>query len=322
LIKLLFLLAVLLVPSIAYAGSPGADLAVQIVPALTIPAGAQAAGFTTLARYDDFSQPLPANWLGCEPADGQQHQWWQDSGQGVPCDINQTFDPLSEGRVIDIRWIPSYHGNNFPFNMQQIKTDSPATAPGPVYPPTFPNGYYEATFRVQSTPDVTSGGHEVAGNYHAFWMIFSNPSGNGFEGDAMEDFQVYGGCPGSTLHHWVNANFIGPGTSGIYQAPCSYDPRQYHTWGLRRTSDGNNSAFCSYLDGQFVGCVTINNDSFSASERWDAILWNGIFCTSNSDTSCAGSYTSLDMFVKSVRVWSCADWQTTMCTGTVLTGAP
>jgi hypothetical protein len=33
-------------------------------------------------------------------------------------------------------------------------------------------------------------------------------------------------------------------------------------------------------------------------------------------------YTRMDMYVKTVRVWSCADWKTTACNGQVLTGTP
>jgi hypothetical protein len=71
----LFFAAMLLAPSLAY----GADLTVQVVPAASspaAPAGAQAAGFTTLAANYDFTQPLPSNWLGCSPWDGQPHQWY------------------------------------------------------------------------------------------------------------------------------------------------------------------------------------------------------------------------------------------------------
>ena len=52
-IKQLFFTAALLAPSLTYAGNPSATLPGQIVPAGTIPAPAQAAGFTTLAFSAD-----------------------------------------------------------------------------------------------------------------------------------------------------------------------------------------------------------------------------------------------------------------------------
>jgi hypothetical protein len=70
--KKLFFAAMLVAPSLAYS----ADLTVQVVPAASspaVPAGAQAAGFTTLAANYDFTQPLPSNWLGCSPWDGQPY---------------------------------------------------------------------------------------------------------------------------------------------------------------------------------------------------------------------------------------------------------
>jgi hypothetical protein len=76
--KKLFFAAMLRAPSLASSANPGTDLIVQVVPAAlppAVPAGVQPAGFTTLAANYDFTQPLPSNWLGYSPLDGQRHQW-------------------------------------------------------------------------------------------------------------------------------------------------------------------------------------------------------------------------------------------------------
>src|SRR5580693_8938461 len=58
---------------------------------VSVPPGAAAAGFTTVALNSDFTQPQPANWLGgcANPGngaplspmfydDGVPHVWWQN----------------------------------------------------------------------------------------------------------------------------------------------------------------------------------------------------------------------------------------------------
>src|SRR5215475_4350042 len=91
-VRELFYAAALLVPGLAYAGNPSADLSVQIVPAVPqVPAGAQAAGFTTLAANYDFSQPKYAsqsNYLTCgvlsSNAGSVTTDFWQEvDGNGL-----------------------------------------------------------------------------------------------------------------------------------------------------------------------------------------------------------------------------------------------
>src|SRR6266478_9018702 len=93
-IKKLFFTAALLVPGLANGADPSATLPVQIVPSgspRAIPAGAQAAGFTTLALDADFSLPFYAtqsNWLDCAGATSPQwYRAWIGFGSGIagPC---------------------------------------------------------------------------------------------------------------------------------------------------------------------------------------------------------------------------------------------
>ncbi len=335
-IKKLVFIGALLVPGLVYGANPTANLSVQIVPGGSTPAvppGAQAAGFTTLAANYDFTQPMPANWLGCQPWDGQKHQWYQDSGGGavdtsgkIPCPLITT-DPLTGGTVLDIPWKPSYGPSaNYPFNMNQITTASPDSGayPNNAFPATFPTNYYiEYVFRVQPTPNVISPGFQTQGNYHAAWELFDGGGAqfNAYESDTMEMFQIWGLTPGTTIHDWGGTD----AGNQYFLASAGYDPRSYHTWATRRTSDGvSNTGFCIYLDGPSRACSTYTHPGGAdLTKRVKAILWNGMVCGSDfSDRSCWPNFTSVDMYVKSVRVWSCANWQTTMCNRTVLTGAP
>ena len=90
-IKELFFAVVLLAPTLAYSGNPSGDLSVEVVPASSngiacdigpnytgsIPAAAQAVGFTHCAANYDFSNSFYAtrsNWLDC--AGAANPQWW------------------------------------------------------------------------------------------------------------------------------------------------------------------------------------------------------------------------------------------------------
>ncbi len=405
--KKLFFAAMLLAPSLAYSANPSGDLSVQVVPAASspaVPAGAQAAGFTTLAANYDFTQPLPSNWLGCSPWDGQPHQWYQDpSGSNPPCDIRQTFDSVAGTTVLDIGWQPSYQASAYPYTVQQIYTHSPTI---PIQIATdFPNAYYEATFRYQSTPNVSGGFlNNIPAGLQSWWSFPNQRPGQqlGWELDFLDSFMKYNGCFSGGV-----VNYTGGTTSQTTYAPnpCpNYTANQYHTVGMRVTGDGTSqAAFCSYFDGVQVGtCQTWPYQGDEAVQRHPLILWQGIACGPGGpipDQSCVntsitavynsggkiaiqtaaavnyakcnlmnisgvggigaanglhsacsksgntsdtdwilqdtswpgGSYTvggtvnpltRTDMLVKSVRVWSCGMWQTTMCNGTPLTATP
>jgi hypothetical protein len=361
---------------------------------LTPPPGAAAAGFTTLAANYDFTQRLPSGWLGCQPWDGHAHQWYQDAGGGVPCDIHQVTDPKYGGTVLDLRWKPSYLGKGFPFTFQQIYTHSPDGT----LATDFPNAYYEATFRTETTPDVSGRFEELPAGVISWWSWPHVLSGQqiGWELDFIDSYFKYNGCFSTGV-----VGYNGSGGAGLYApAPCpNYHPKKYHTWAMRMTGDGvTNAAFCEYLDGNMVGsCTTIPYANQNAIQRHTLILWEGISCKGGSDASCTnqpitnvyncsgkicmhfartinyqacnivnvsgvngvrdangvhtscsksgsgsdtdwiltdsrwplgGSYTGggtlnpyarLDTYVKSVRVWSCADWKNFMCNGRVLT---
>jgi hypothetical protein len=386
-INRLFLVAALLVPHLAYGGNPSANFSLQIAPAAStpaVPAAAQAAGFTTLAANYDFTQPLPANWLGCNPWDGQKHQWNQTSP--VPCDVAQVFDSAAGSNVLRLGWQPSY-GNDL-LELSTIKPD----LSGPTAD--FPNAYFEVVFRTQTTPDVPAPAYEASGGVTAFWTFTLS---GGYEIDTPEHWFQF--CADTAVHDWPGGN----NTIFLYNPtyPCNYDPRQYHTWGTRFTADGvNGIGACTYLDGVLIKCGTLQYHGTDATARHYLILWNGVGCnfargvsscmnaaitnvyncggnvcitvpavptngsnyptfgaaTANiagvggvqgangaftiapngSDWRLNGStfsgsytgggtlnpYTRLDTYVKSVRVWSCANWATTMCNGSLLTGAP
>jgi hypothetical protein len=221
-IKKLLFLAALLIPGVAYGGNPAADLTVQIVPSGSVgncgtPLGAaaadvQAAGFTTCARYNDFTTPipntvgtgLPNDWLNCTQNDTPAAVWywslnWVDArGNALPCvsgsganssnsSVYQTTDPVFGGTVLDLRGGSCTCNAGVPFDQHCTATintapyDANAATPGNGL---YPSSYIEFAWR----QDVGSG----VGSGATYWYTDEEasrvglPSGNGIEIDAEE----------------------------------------------------------------------------------------------------------------------------------------
>jgi hypothetical protein len=109
------------------------------------------------------------------------------------------------------------------------------------------------------------------------------------------------------------------------------DQTAYHTIAARITQDGtSNLAMCMHIDGQFQNCRDMVSAGYSGAtaitpaqlnERNFLMLQVGPLNT----TSVAAT---MDMLVKEVKIWTCANWQGTLntpgdaCNGAVLTSAP
>jgi hypothetical protein len=291
--------------------SPSVDVPITISSsAPTPPPGAVAAGFTTLAANYDFTQTLPVNWLGCYPYDSNPHQWYQGLWwypDEPPCNIKQVNDSVARSNVLDLQWLPSYGtaGTGF-LAMETLSHDTTKVTD-------FPNAYYEIVYRV--TPTVAN---NTGAPLTAFWT-WGTASARGGSGPIEWDFvETYGlnfGQYDAGIHNWGNnagLPYLWQGTSSL---PSGYDPTQYHTYAGRLTSDGSTlMSACSYVDNTLIACVNPQAAGAEFNQRNFLIVNNGM--------SNATATLQTDMYVKSIRVWSCANWQTTMCNGTVLTGAP
>jgi hypothetical protein len=330
-IKRLFFVVALLVPGLAYGGNPSADLSVQIVPAAPpIPAGAQAAGFTTLAANYNFSEPLyanNANWLGCWPQDGNPHQFYQQgNGPGFPTapppcsNIAQIFDSQAANgagaNVMNFHWRGSdfhrtntgacgNHADQLNDQFQSIQTANSATTQITDFPP---NIYVEVRYRLaQAYPPVDSG--YCFTDASAFYMWPSNTN-NGWSNSIERDIGDFGQDNSivSNVINWINSAGTWPMCAN---GPCvSGNLNVYHTWGRRITSDGNRIESCQYIDGQFQVCRDEAANATQLILRWLLIFQNGNVSIDR------------DAYVEYIHVWSCANWQTTQCDGLVLAGAP
>ena len=334
-----FAATTLLLPCLAFGGNPSADLSVQVVTVTppgnggpTVPPGAQVAGYTTLALNNDFTQPMPDQWLGgcANPGNGQPnnpmynddggpHSWWQNrwwSRGYQPCNIGQLTDPSYGGMVLDIPWVvnPSYSslGNNL---MTASWDYNPVTHIGQAR--TYPNGtYYEITARIDPPT--------MLGNYFAFWTwgeagLSGGPSG--IEWDVVEGDDENYGLYDSAIHNWSS------GTGGgwiLYPwtnlAPgTNLDPTKYNTYGLRVTSDGAEAVGCTYINNIFQTCAPLGGLTDDEKTNRNVLLITSA-CNSWAETCNAG--VTQHFYVKNVRLWSCSSWQNTQCNGHLLNSAP
>lgn len=312
------------------------------------PPGAETAGYTTLALDNDFTKPMPANWLGgcANPGNGQPnnpmyfddggpHSWWQNrwwSRGYQPCNIGPVTDPVYGGTVLDIPWVvdPNYGalGNNLvsaSWDYDPVKHIGQAR--------TFPVGsYYEIVGRADPPA--------LRGNYFAFWTwgeagLSGGPSGiewDVIEGDGSNFFLwdsniinwSCGKCGGGwILDPWDRPSSTNPyptGPNGIAVAPgTNLDPTNYNTYGLRVTTDGTEAIGCTYVNNVFQRCQPLGG--LTPDEK---LYRNVLLITEgcNDWAEACSTGTMEHFYVKSVRVWSCKDWATTQCPGPLLSAAP
>ncbi len=293
----------------------------------SIPAGAQAAGFTHCAAHYDFTSAQYSNlstWL--DVCGAGSPQWWVTSSDGAgnpaPCGAwSITTDGGSQ--VLQMHWEPGYLNSNILTTGMQTRSGGGAVQD-------FPEGsYFQATYR----SSVGSFGNPEGGNSpfvsawwswqaaSAVWEVdfletyaFSSATGKGLCGSTV----VCGA--GTNTHDWGGsggsisvANYESSGGSG-------YDPVIYQTIGTRITNDGSsNVAVCSYLNGGFLSC---GSGSFSIpsmySNRSFLIMYDGPQANDGYMPNVAQ-----DIFVKDIVVFSCANWQSGQCLNNpVLTTAP
>ncbi len=320
-IKGLFFTAALLVPSLAYAGNPSASLSVQVVPAgLQVPAGAQAAGYTTLAFEADFTQPFYttlSNWLNCAGASSPKMWLIGLAGRATaPC---ARVSMVNDGgvQVLDLRMQPGDAPAGLGTAISTLNADNGATQGID-----FPNGaYWEATFRVSASGlNNNPNGTEVA----AWWSWSDTGQNTSTAFQEYDNPEIYG--TGSNQNNVTIHGYYGAGSAyiaGFGPPHLTLDPTVYHTIAVRVTQDGNaNTELCEYIDGVLQVCGGSAGDPAATyNQRRYPILDAGII-PGNTPSA------PLDTLVKSVRIWTCPGWQGPLnqpghpCNEPVLTGAP
>jgi hypothetical protein len=333
-IKQLFFTAALLAPGLAYGAGPSADLTVQINPAggLLPPPPAVAAGFTTLVLNADFSLPAYANtatWIdGCGgPTSGTRWSYRLGTfgayGNPPPCSrIIIETDPTVGKQVMHLQYFPT---DNYitPGNVNPIYfLNWPGLAFGPdgFLPVEL---YIEMTFRITPASFATTMFGGVPNIIGA--SVFPSPpeSANNIEPDQFEVFVL-------SAPHMASYGNGDPETCNNALCPGSFNSDQlftdlssgYVTLAELFTSDGTSYAKCYYINGVRVtqagggGEPNINCLKFTLTHPLDATFHN----YSNGIGWGGPDLVAGDIYIESIRIWACANWQTSNCIGTLVTG--
>lgn len=326
--KKVLLAGALLAPAVAYGGSPSTDLSVQIAPAasptpppppppptgLTPPTEAQTAGLTTLAYNYDFSQSQYAtesNWL--DWTNTNPNVPWHNGSPGLGSNfpdghIFQTTDPTYGQTVMDLQWLSSFDGqqtgNNSFLSIQTIMNGgggNQSNDNGVTFPSNF---YVEDVVRID--PEVVqscgSSGSGCSGPDGVWtWQIGGSQE---FDFDELYGSTVNGyGDAGAAGYTWTSG--YPPGNMNV---PSGWSPNTYHKYGSLMTTNGSAMYACSWIDDVFQSCV---QPGVQDNPNW-LIMWVG-----GSGVN-ATQLPTTNLYVQYIRVWTCANWQTTKCDGSTL----
>ena len=283
-IKQLILAAALVVPGLAYAGNPSADLSTQIVPAApppgagiacdqgpnaaAVPAPAQAAGFTKCLLNADFTSAAyanPANWLQeCGYGGSGSNTTFRliendavhSQVRSAPCNrAEMTTDLGSQVLLLEL-FQNDFANNSFDILELDWPTDAYTGRMGPNNAGLQHAQYAEVTFRIPQSSAQESGGRQFLP--YAFWYNLSPGlvGGTVTEVDFFELFSnqcaVNGGHPTDTCNYNVNLNMSGFGNPD----PNAPTGPSYVTMGfLTTTRDGVNFGFCMYTNNSTTLCA-------------------------------------------------------------------
>lgn len=328
-IKKLFFTAALLVPSLAYAGTPSATLPGQIASAGSdpaVPAGAAAAGFTTLALNADFSQSTYSNiatWVdGCGgPTSGNRwvYRWWNNNGVGPCGDLIMETDPTIGKQVLHLQYLPAYNapGTN---TSQQILVLSWPQIPFFDKVNYFPVEFYtEITYRM--TAASLTQAHEV-NNMSNYMVSGGLPSYSIIEPDFFE--VIANSLGNGNGRGWLYGDGVlqeGLGLMQNYPYHLAADLTAYHTIGTLFTSDGNSIYYkCYYLDGTKLGCWLALPSNAPTVFAWHRYIFAMGWGTDSNNLANGTIINNMDIYVQSIRVWVCPNsfGTSTECAGTVI----
>jgi hypothetical protein len=339
-IKQLFFTAALLLPGLAYGGNPSAVESGQIAPAGNppVPAPAAAAGFTSQVLNADFSQ-VSSNWVstnvdGCGgPTSGTRWVYrlgtYGGYGTQPPCSRLIIETPSGETQqVMHLQYFPTDNYTT-PGNINAIYFLSwPADAFGPEghLPVEL---YIEMTFRITPASFATTQFGGVPNIIGA--SIFPSPpeSANNIEPDQFEVFVL------SDPHNAQYGNGI-PETCN--NSPCGGTNNQnpplttdlattYATLGFLFTSDGTQFAKCFYVNGVRQtqgGGYDPHGNFLPNSNCMKFTMVNAVDATYHNLADGIGwggaDLVAGDIYIRSVRIWSCPNWNTSNCINTLITG--
>lgn len=277
----------------------------------TIPAAAQAAGFTTcLANYDftTSAYATPSTYIDCLGASTPQ---FYNAFPGISpiagCGFSIGADPSGPSQVLINSYTRSAACASASTCQQALMT---ANSNMTTIAASFPNAYYEEVYRVTPTWSCTSGGSAGCANpMSSFWSWGSAGTSNGGN-DELDFIETYGANLGNEYDAaWHNASsssaaFFWQGATA--NLGSGYDPTQYNTYAMLVTTDNATSKWaCSIINGVVISkCLTpsINATSYNARR----VLTSNNGTSTDSTNNIISGFTSVTKYIQHIRVFGCA----------------
>ena len=314
--KKLFFIAALLAPGLTYGADISAPLSGQVVSAgstSAVPAPAAAAGFTTQVLNADFTSAAwanPANYVvscGATQSVSNQPSTWHfysglAFGSALPCSRTSIMtDPVFGNQTLRFQYLVSdyqttYDGwLSFPSNFGKTGL--------------LPNELYtRIVWRSDAGTINQQGGSNVG--HLAYWsttMSYRTPKYWNDE-NFKESFANL---------QWKNSLWEWPEQLVVSNSLQTVDMTQYHTMESLVTSDENTNVYeCTWLDGTFIDCIHqsfIHSQTYSEHNR-AVILALGVYGQP--------PVSNMTAYIKSIEIYSCPNFATSTCPGTMVTTWP
>ena len=304
----------------------------------TIPAGAQAAGFTQCAgNYDfsvtgNFTSPgssgvatynwaTLSSWLDCAGASNWLLWFNPSTGGGSCADVKIQTDSVTGKQTLfqSVAAANSPQGSGVVLQ-NELNSYVTGTGPGTAYPEgVYIDMYYrwEGILTAYNQETLVGGPYTVSKNCCAVDF---------FEWDWNEQAMKPGLTFGYTGSHNVGwGNFTGQGTNvgdqHEFWQQSSFNPTQYQNYGIRITTDGNtNWSMCSYLSGTFLGCggVFTASKAVAVADQPNDVKFSVLTGNLAND---------IHLWTQRLTIWTCPSWspsnQTGQCNNSpVLSGPP
>jgi hypothetical protein len=272
----------LLASYLAYGADPSGSVSVEVVPAgsaPSVPAQAQAQGYTTLAFDGDMTKGFDM-YCGDPFANATEAHQWYGGGAGTMASGCSTVryphtDETDGSKVLDIVFGPNTYTGSI-LTRQGIATSDYFGA----HQTTFPiNAYYECTTRI----DPVSLSHMAL--WEACWFVndaFPRGQSGGNLGIEFDLTEFHGGyTQGETVGNAINWDCRSScqqwGWGGDIRTKIpSYDGSKFHKYGmLIYQTSATNMHIRSYVDDVLLGegdAQIFNNGTFDEAKQRNYIL--------------------------------------------------
>jgi len=292
----------------------------------TPPPQAANVGFSTPALIADFTAANASSLVNCTIGSTAPSTFYFQGNVGrimpdrYSCAQNGVFvnDPASNKQAFEFKFLESQlvHDPSNPTNgtcsfsngSSLCNGISISTASGDSFTPVgqdFPYSYFEITFRTVfagSFPGITD---------WSFWSwTFANTNVEEIDFNETEAGDTVNDPGGLGIVDWANAG-------AFHQLTTINTPDvTYKTVGVLVTGNASVQHLCLYLNNALQGCNDYTPSADQGSQRrYIMAEFAGPKCNQqDGNASCwSTGWGEMDQYIQSIRVFSCSNWQSTMC---------